>query len=64
MFRNTYFKQGSFGISGISLPSMVENTMFIKCSFHPNCNDISFVDCTFEDCDGVDYLDTQSCVIS
>lgn len=47
--KNTYFKRGK-GISGISLPATVTGVHFVRCDFHPNCWNLKFVDCVFEDC--------------
>lgn len=62
-FRNMYFKDdGSHRqyISGLILPTdddgVVRNKTFIRCTFHPACGEVKFVNCDFVDCDGVNYL--------
>jgi len=47
-------------MSGLPLPKdadgVVRNCDFARCSFHPNCRQVRFEHCTFERCDGVEYL--------
>lgn len=63
-FKGYYFKRGDGLISGINLPDKVEGENFICCVFHPNCDEIKFINCDFQDCDGVKYLKLIDCKIS
>lgn len=52
---NTYFKHAAnsaYQMSGMPLPNYengtVTNVDFVDCSFHPDCRNIKFINCTFE----------------
>ena len=58
LFRLMYFKDQRPDeglISGLPLPKdedgIVRDKMFEDCSFHPNCQDVRFVHCSFKNCD-------------
>ena len=53
-----YFKDQHYGyplMSGAPLPKdpdgIVRNKSFHNCTFHPNCQDVTFDNCEFVDCD-------------
>ena len=57
LYRLMYFKDQSPDdrlISGLPLPKdedgVVRDKQFEDCTFHPNCQDVRFVDCTFVRC--------------
>ena len=59
VYDNYYFKDRPDGvelISGRPLPKdddgVVRNKIFKDCRFHPNCEDVTFEDCSFVDCTG------------
>lgn len=60
MFHDKYFKQGMGLISGLPLPmdcnGEVHEKVFARCTFHPNCSSVIFVNCEFIDCEGDDLL--------
>src|SRR5260370_40552307 len=47
-------------MSGLPLPKAENGKVlrvdFLNCRFHPNCGHVEFVDCTFTDCDGMEYI--------
>ena len=63
--KNYYFKQSPVAlISGLPLPvsydGKVHDKKFIGCEFHPNCDDVHFVNCEFINCSGVHWLVNRS----
>lgn len=59
-YTDTYFKRGQ-NISGIDLPDVVEGENFFRCTFHPNCESITFKDCHFHSCNDIDTLKMVNC---
>ena len=60
--KDAYFKQGGY-ISGIELPLIVSETLFIHCRFHPNITEVCFERCVFEFCEGEEYIiHTKDCI--
>lgn len=60
-FDGYYFKRGKGLISGVDLPDKVEDCIFYHCDFHPNCESIEFRNCSFEECEGTEYLKRINC---
>ncbi|KKL88500.1 hypothetical protein LCGC14_1924120 [marine sediment metagenome] len=59
MLSDRYYKDRPLGqtlISGLALPKdadgVVRGKQFLNCTFHPNCQDVTFEDCTFKECHG------------
>lgn len=51
VIRGTYYKLGEGLMSGTNLPPVVRDTHFVECTFHANCKEVQFRNCSFEDCD-------------
>ncbi len=57
---NRYYKHAANErplMSGLPLPNyrsgVVIGVRFVDCSFHPDCEDVKFVNCEFVNCTGV-----------
>jgi hypothetical protein len=62
-FDGYYFKQGEGLISGVPLPDEVKDAVFYHCDFHPNCESVKFINCSFECCEGTEYLNKVDCAV-
>lgn len=63
VIKNVYFKVGGH-ISGITPKSSYKDTLFLDCTFHPDCEDIPFKDCIFVNCNNAGRLENcERCVI-